>query len=295
MDKKAVLVVSVCLLLAIGSFFFVGNMASNPDNYQNTMKSLEEKQTNVLKLTALTTASSTAVSMLPGDAATPIANKLADLTTYFLVILCAVILEKYLLTITGLAAFKLLIPAGLLLLAVWVFWQKEFLAKIAVKLIVFGFCLYVAIPSSVYVSNMLEETYNASLEVIMDDAESVNTEIESAAGSAEETEEKKNVEESKEDNTETSWWSSVVDSGKEMLDSAKDSVEEAVGTITSFGKEKLTELTDKAEKTLNNFIEATAVMLITSCVLPILVFLFYFWLMKAILGLDIDFSKMRSK
>ena len=54
---------------------------------------------------------------LSGDAGTPIADKLAKIEfAYFLIVVCAIYLEKYLVPITGLAAFKLLIPIGCILL-----------------------------------------------------------------------------------------------------------------------------------------------------------------------------------
>ena len=45
-----------------------------------------------------------------GGCRNSIANKLADLSSYFLIVLCAIYLEKYLVTITGYAAFKILVP-----------------------------------------------------------------------------------------------------------------------------------------------------------------------------------------
>lgn len=48
------------------------------------------------------------------------------------------------------------------------------------------------------------------------------------------------------------------------------------------------ELVQKVENSLNRFVEAVAVMLITSCVIPILVLLVFFWLIKILL--DVDFS-----
>ena len=63
------------------------------------------------------TAASAAITLLPGDAATPIAEKLADISGYFLLALCAIYLEKYLLTVTAYATFRLLVPAACLLLA----------------------------------------------------------------------------------------------------------------------------------------------------------------------------------
>ena len=41
-------------------------------------------------------------------------EQLADLSSHFLVVLCAIYLEKYLLTLTGFLAFKILIPVACL-------------------------------------------------------------------------------------------------------------------------------------------------------------------------------------
>ena len=71
----------------------------------HAIQSLDDKKTTALELTAAATAASAAITLIPGDAGTPIADKLADLSSYFLIVVCAIYLEKYLVTITGLAAF----------------------------------------------------------------------------------------------------------------------------------------------------------------------------------------------
>ena len=38
---------------------------------------------------------------------------------------------------------------------------------------------------------------------------------------------------------------------------------------------------EKASRTVNRFLEALAVMLVTSCVIPVLVLLFFVWFVKA--------------
>ena len=92
-----------------------------------------------MKLTAASTAASAAVSALPGDTGSAIAEKkLADLTSDFLIVLCAIMLEKYLLTITGYAVFRFILPAVCVLLIVRQFRSSEILAKLAFKLALFG-------------------------------------------------------------------------------------------------------------------------------------------------------------
>lgn len=276
--------------MSLLSFFFLGEVASNPKNYKKSIEVLDSKKADVLKLTALTTASSTAISMIPGDTATPIANKLADLTSWLLLVLCSIILEKYLLTITGVAAFKLLIPIAFVLISIRLFWHKDFLIKIAIKMGVFGICLFLAIPSSTYISNVIEKTYETSLQTIINDAESINNEIKNETETKNEELEENQTEE-KNVEKEQSFLDSFVDRGKEVINDTKESAQEFVSNIKSLGSEKIAELTNKAEKILNSFIEATAVMVITSCAIPLLVIAFYLWLMKVIVGIDINVNK----
>ena len=74
--------------------------------------------------------------------------------------------------------------------------------------------------------------------------------------------------------------------------SAKETVTGAVENVTLSSEELL----QKIEHSLSRFVEAIAVLLITSCVIPILVLLVFFWLIKVFLDLDMSGSivKIRS-
>ncbi len=65
-----------------------------PGSSRPYLAALEEKQTTVLELSAASAAASAAITLIPGDVATPIADKLADLSSHFLLVLCAVFLEN---------------------------------------------------------------------------------------------------------------------------------------------------------------------------------------------------------
>ena len=82
----------------------------------------------------------------------------------------------------------------------------------------------------------------------------------------------------------TSGVTGLLDKAKDALSSAKDSVTTAVGNVTISSEE----LVQKVQDSLNHFVEAVAVMLITSCVIPILVLLVFFWLIKVLLDVDIS-------
>lgn len=53
-------------------------------------------------------------------------------------------------------------------------------------------------------------------------------------------------------------------------------------------QEGVSTATANVENVLNNFIEALAILLVTSCLIPILVLVFFVWLVKMLLGLNID-------
>jgi len=53
------------------------------------------------------------------------------------------------------------------------------------------------------------------------------------------------------------------------------------------------DLVQKVENSLNHLIEATAVMIITSCVIPILVLLLFLWIVKIVLDVDLSGVKIK--
>lgn len=212
----------------------------------------------MLELTAASTAASAAITLLPGDAATPIAEKLADLSGYFLIVLCAIFLEKYLLTITSYVSFTILIPAACALGIAALFSEKlrAALGKLAWHLLLFALAIAFAIPAGVKVSSMIEDTYRASIEETIANTEQTTEDIQSATSG--ET-----------DDGEKSGLSGLFSKVTEGITGAATAAVEQLKTV------------------LNRFIEALAVMLVTSCLIPILVLLFFAWLVKLMLGIEL--------
>ena len=67
--------------------------------------------------------------------------------------------------------------------------------------------------------------------------------------------------------------------------------EGGISGIFSKIKDGASDLLDWGKNILNNFIEAIAIMVVTTCVIPILVLLFLLWFIKYILGLNINLPK----
>lgn len=265
------------LLCALLSFCVIAKYTSSPTMKINAhaIQSLDDKKTTALELTAAATAASAAITLIPGDAGTPIAgdagtpiaDKLADLSSYFLIVVCAIYLEKYLVTITGLAAFKLLIPIGCILLSLCFGFKKDLGRTIACKLVLFGLAVYLVVPVSVRVADLIDATYGASMENTIASAKQATDEIKGEADTQ--------SQESSGSDTggKSSFWSGLVDKVEDTVTGAKVNL----------------------ENTLNRFIEAIAVMLVTSCVIPILVLLFFVWLVKLVLGVNITLPQIGKK
>ncbi len=292
MNRNTKLVISGLLILAaILSFTLMGNAASSAEwsPNQKTIESLDEKKTTVMELTAASTAASVAISMIPGDGGSPIADKLADFSGYFLIVLCALYLEKYLLTITGFVAFKILIPIALILVIGWLFSQKEFLLKIAIKGILFGLAIFLIVPSSEGISGLINKTYQESIQATMDAARETTEAIESEVSETESV-----VSEDTESTTESES-GSIFDSIGGLINRGAEAVQDGASAIADGASSLISsasELPAMAENVLNRFIESLAILIVTSCLIPIAVIFFYVWLVKLILGVDINLSKL---
>lgn len=266
MTKFKKIIVTVCLIVIAALSATAGTKYfSSPKAYSGVIETLDEKRTTVLALTAASTSASVAITLSPDDTATPIAEKLADLSSIFLIILSAIYLEKYALTIIGYLTFRILIPIVCAAIALYVFLEKESLKRLAIKLALFGAVIFLVVPTSVKISNMIEDTYQTSIEETMNAAENMSSE-----------DEEKDEEDSK--------------GVSGLLSGIKDTVSEAI-----------TSAADTAKNILNQFIEALAVLIVTSCLIPVLVILFFVWVVKLLFNLEIPlpsadtFSKKRKK
>lgn len=298
-NKQKCITAAVLLLVAILSITVVGKYVSAPENHQKTIASLDEKKQTVMELTAASTVTSALITLLPGDTATPIAEKMADVSGYLLVVLCAIYLEKYLVTITGYVAFTYLIPIACGLWILNLIFANATVRKLAAKLAVFGLAISLVVPASVKISDLIGDTYQAQIEATIEDARNTQNILENSGvvddtnatettGTTEASETVTGNVQEKENNNSGSA-SNIFDWAKDAISDAKDSVANVVENVTVSTEE----LVQKVENSLNHFIEAVAVMIITSCVIPMLVLLLFFWMVKIVLDVDLSGVKIK--
>lgn len=303
-NKQKCITAVILLLVAILSITVIGKYASAPENHQKTIASLDEKKQTVMELTAASTVTSALITLLPGDTATPIAEKMADVSGYLLVVLCAIYLEKYLVTITGYVAFTYLIPIACGLWILNLAFENATVRKLAAKLAVFGLAISLVVPASVKISDLIGDTYQAQIEATIEDARNTQNILENS-GVADDDDDTNatetpgigttevpgtvtgNVQEKESNNSGSV--SNIFDWAKDAISGAKDSVTNVVENVTVSTEE----LVQKVENSLNHFIEAVAVMIITSCVIPMLVLLLFFWMVKIVLDVDLSGAKIK--
>lgn len=255
---KYLRIVGACVLALtiILSCTVVGNKLTDPATYAHTIEVLDHSRTTVLGLTAASAAASAAVSALPDDTCSPLAQEISDFSGYFMLILSVIYLEKYLLTILGAAACYILIPVGCSALLVNCFFTKGMLQSIGTKLLVFGAAVLLVIPTSVWVSDQINAIYSESIEITVQSASAVSENLISE------------VSDESEENT------TVIDEAKELLGDLSGSVARVV---------------EQFKNLLNRFIEATAVMIVTTCLIPVLVIVFFAWIVKTLFNIQIVF------
>lgn len=260
--KEKAIIAAVLAAVALVSLIVFANIASNPETYTGIIGTLDEKKGNVMVLATTTTAASAAISALPNDMGTPIADKLVDFSSYFMVILAVIYLEKFLLTTLGFLGFGILIPVACALFAVAVFLRRGTLTRVnlqrlGTKLAAFGLALALVVPVSVWLTDNVDATFDESL----------------AASNAAAQEATEQLEESAQEQAQE-------DQG--LLGGIANAVQEGWNGLTQGAQQALDSLGDQ----LNTMIDTLAVMIVTSCLIPLLVLILFLQLVKIITGLD---------
>ncbi|MBQ2615182.1 MAG: hypothetical protein IJD97_01825 [Clostridia bacterium] len=159
------------LMVAVLSMTVISKIATSPESYKSTIQSIDEKKAIVMGVTATTAATSTALAAIPGDATTPIANQIMELSSYLLIVVCALVLEKSLLTVMGCLSFNLLIPISCVMFGLYTFIKKRTLKILALKFIVFALVIVSIIPFSMKISDMIYEANQSTVEHVVTDLE----------------------------------------------------------------------------------------------------------------------------
>ena len=226
------------LLIAVISFTKVSNWAADPNTHRHSIEQTDEKVKDVMTLSAGAAAASATLSLLPGDMCTPLSEQCAELATYFLLILSALYLEKFMITLSGYVTFRVLIPLACLFVIAGILLGKKTLYSIAARIALIGAVIYLIVPASILLSDKIYQTQ----------AEKVDSAI----------------------------------TQYNELDVGEDTDQGLIGELTTL----TTNTVDKMTAFITSLLESLAVMIVTACVVPLLVFVFLVWIAKTIFLTD---------
>ena len=208
---KKVIIVLLCLTLALVSVLVVGKKATDPQSYKNTIQSIDDKKATVMGITTATVTASTVLAAIPGDVTTPIANQILDMGSYLLIVVCALVLEKSLLTVLGYLAFNILVPSACIMFAISHFVKKNILRVLSLKILVFALVLSAIIPFSLKISDLIYESNQNMVTELNDKVE--------------------DMEDSEESEEEKGWWESLIGKIKDGVETVGEEVKELVNNF----------------------------------------------------------------
>ena len=255
------------VVLALLSGFVARPHFADTKTWDSTIEVIDQKKGNVLALTTSCVALSAGITALPGDTGTPVAEQLAQLSGNLGIVLAVLYLEKYLLTILWSVGLGILIPFALVLFAVSLGihgrWSTStVLRRVATRVLVVAVIGMALVPASVWVSQKVDETYRVSIEQAQQKAaDAADSDSSKASKKKTESTESKNV-----------------------LEQLADGASGLVTSVTSGAKQ----MTDEIVQQVTDLIEGVIVMIVTSCVIPLLVLAAFLWLGHTLLGIDIS-------
>lgn len=255
------------VVLALLSGFVARPHFADTKTWDSTIEVIDQKKGNVLALTTSCVALSAGITALPGDTGTPVAEQLAQLSGNLGIVLAVLYLEKYLLTILWSVGLGILIPFALVLFAISLGihgrWSTStVIRRVATRVLVVAIIGMVLVPASVWVSQKVDETYRVSIEQAQQKvADAADSDSSKASKKKTESTESKNV-----------------------LEQLADGASSLVTSVTSGAKQ----MTDEIVQQVTDLIEGVIVMIVTSCVIPLLVLAAFLWLGHTLLGIDIS-------
>lgn len=269
--KKKIIAAVVCFALALISFVFVAPKFENINAYPGVAKSLDDKRISVMEVSAALAGVSVAIAAVPGDSTTPIADNIAQYSSYLVIVLGAIMLEKFLLPVLGLITLRILIPLALVLLGIFILYRKRILFAFSIRAALLGIALISIIPIGIKVGDLVDDSFglDAAIERIKTGSEEIDNESESAEDT-EETDEEES----------SGLWDTIVNTGKNII-----------GSVTGFGSR----LWEKVKLILGEVMDVIAAFIVSSCVIPIGILFILLAIVKGVSGAILKYTPFGSK
>lgn len=260
--KHATLVRNILLLILIGALSFYAFNVGLPESdfVKESIESIDDSKETVMKFSAATLSASLAITMLPDDVATPLADSLADMNIYFVAILMLLFLEKILIVYGfRLAAYAL--PVTCVIYALSVILKRDALKSLAVRLTILVLAIALVVPCSTHITNYVAADLNQYVESTIatteDGADKVNEAME------------------------------VGDDEKTIFEKLSDTFKTAIDDIS--------DLMLHFQHSIRQCVSSIAILLLTNCLMPILNFFLLKWVLKETFNIAIPTPQLKRR
>lgn len=253
----AIKILSLFLVAAL-SYFVAATRLPESKFVQDSLERVEESSDTVMKFSAATLSTSLAISALPDDFGTPLADSLADMNIYFVAILVVLFLEKLLIRYGIQAAFAILIPLACLMWGLFLVTKRNILNGLAVRLCVLGLAVAFVIPCSTHITDIVASDLTAyvdeTIQETEDGAGKLNEAMEDGAGD------------------------------KTVFEKLSDLFQTAVQGIS--------DLLLHFQNTIRRCMNSIAILILTNCIMPLFTFFALKWILGEIFQIAIPMPPM---
>ena len=251
----------ILVLIGVFSFFVITSWLPDRGFIKDSIKSVEESSNTVMKFSAATLSTSLAISALPDDFATPLADSLADMNIYFIAILVMLHFEQLLIRYGVKLAFAIAIPVACGIGILSILLKKELLKGIAARVAVLGLAVALVVPCSTHITNYIAADLTAYVENTIADTEDGGDKLNEAmeGGTEEQT----------------------------MFEKLSDLFQTAINDMSNL----MTHFQNAIRKCMNSI----AILILTNCLMPIVNFFILKWILKETFHIALPMPQMRRK
>ena len=219
---------------------------------QATIQQLEDNQGTVTAFSGATIATSLALSYLPDDIASPLANSVSDLNVYFIVLYAVIFIEKLIVVEGTKIALRWIIPIACGLFIASILLNKDSIKNLGTKILILGISLVMVIPVSIQFTNAVCKDYMVYVEETISEASAGAGKINELMPSEEDT----------------TFFEKISDAFKTAIQGVSD-------LITYF------------KNVIKRCVTSIAILMITNFALPVAVLFIFRWLLKELFAIDL--------
>ena len=260
-----ILVAILLVVAAVASHTVLADKYSSVEAYAHEMEQLDKRKLTSGSMSVAAVTASAFITTIPDDVGTPIANELAEIGKGMGFVTGAIILEKYSMTVLGYGLFGVVLPLALLVfaasLALPIAPDLKRMGCLGIGRVLLAIALlWYSVPLSVRISDMVFETYEATLNEAIDRANYAEQ------MSKENSEQKQGTK-----SDEPKEFNLSVEGVMAAIGDAASGVADTVGSAVDSATNKVAVAVEWAKVVLTGLTEGFAVMVVITIFVPILV------------------------